>query len=168
MEPSPEQIVDELRIHLDDAERRAWDALSRYKFQMFGYWASVWVHLHRITQAGRPNPWRRLVQAARRDKGAGIDVATCRVCGCTEDEPCEGGCWWVEDPEGLGDLCSNCLFELRDKFNEAAGDACYRCAENAGLHGPGSCLAEGICPFWPHRPAGEAASGHHARDRRDE
>jgi ParB/RepB/Spo0J family partition protein len=22
---------------------------------------------------------------------------------------CEGGCYWVEDPEGLGDLCSKCL-----------------------------------------------------------
>jgi len=38
-----------------------------------------------------------------------IDVATCRVCGCTEEQACQGGCWWVEDPEGLGDLCSSCL-----------------------------------------------------------
>lgn len=157
MEPSPEQIATELQVYLDDAERKAWDALSRYKFQMFGYWASVWVHLNRVSQAGRPNPWRGLVQAAR-DKGAGLDMATCRVCGCTEEESCEDGCWWVEDPEGLGDLCSSCLFELRDRFNEAARDACFRCAENAGLPGPGSCLAEDICRFWPDRPGADAGS----------
>lgn len=27
----------------------------------------------------------------------------CRVCGCTEDDACEGGCAWVEE-----DLCSEC------------------------------------------------------------
>jgi ParB/RepB/Spo0J family partition protein len=32
------------------------------------------------------------------------DVHACRECGCTEDTPCEGGCWWVED-----DLCSACV-----------------------------------------------------------
>lgn len=28
----------------------------------------------------------------------------CRVCGCTEHNACEGGCWWVEH-----DLCSACV-----------------------------------------------------------
>ena len=37
-----------------------------------------------------------------------FDVPTCRVCGCTDDEACEGGCSWVEDPEGIGELCSTC------------------------------------------------------------
>jgi hypothetical protein len=37
------------------------------------------------------------------------DIPTCRKCGCTDEEACEGGCSWVEDPEGLGDLCSACL-----------------------------------------------------------
>lgn len=27
----------------------------------------------------------------------------CRVCGCTWDNACEGGCYWVEY-----DLCSKC------------------------------------------------------------
>ena len=27
----------------------------------------------------------------------------CRVCGCTQNNACPGGCWWVED-----DLCSAC------------------------------------------------------------
>lgn len=39
------------------------------------------------------------------------DEAFCRVCGCTEDDPCPGGCSWVPDPEMLGDLCSRCLEE---------------------------------------------------------
>lgn len=32
----------------------------------------------------------------------------CRVCGCTDDRACPGGCWWVEP-----DLCSQCQW-----FNE--------------------------------------------------
>lgn len=32
------------------------------------------------------------------------DQQTCRVCGCTTDHACEGGCYWVED-----DLCSACV-----------------------------------------------------------
>lgn len=37
------------------------------------------------------------------------DEASCRVCECTDSEACPGGCWWVDDPELLGDLCSQCL-----------------------------------------------------------
>jgi len=33
----------------------------------------------------------------------------CRVCGCTEDNACEGGCSWVED-----DLCSACADKESD------------------------------------------------------
>lgn len=36
-------------------------------------------------------------------------VAACRVCGCTEDAACPGGCWWVPDPWMEGELCSSCL-----------------------------------------------------------
>lgn len=32
------------------------------------------------------------------------DVRTCRVCGCTDDHACPGGCYWVEE-----DLCSECV-----------------------------------------------------------
>lgn len=54
-----------LEHELDVAERKAWDALGRYKFQMFGYWAAIWVHLNRIGKFKRPNPWRDLVLQAR-------------------------------------------------------------------------------------------------------
>lgn len=33
-----------------------------------------------------------------------MDVHRCRVCGCTDDHACPGGCYWVEK-----DLCSACL-----------------------------------------------------------
>jgi PRTRC genetic system protein A len=33
----------------------------------------------------------------------------CRVCGCTESTPCEGGCEWVEP-----DLCSACAFTAQE------------------------------------------------------
>jgi hypothetical protein len=56
----------ELRRELDIAEQKAWDALGRYKFQMFGYWAAIWVHLNRIGNFKRPNPWKKLVLEARR------------------------------------------------------------------------------------------------------
>lgn len=57
-----------LAAELDLAEAKAWESLARYKFQMFGYWAGLWVHLNRIGDFKRPNPWRELVYFAR-DKG---------------------------------------------------------------------------------------------------
>lgn len=33
----------------------------------------------------------------------GLAGQACRVCGCTQEDACEGGCWWVEE-----DLCSSC------------------------------------------------------------
>ena len=51
--------VDKLAHELDEAERKAIQALGRYKFQMFGYWAAIWVHLNRIAGGKRPNPFLR-------------------------------------------------------------------------------------------------------------
>jgi hypothetical protein len=50
---------------LDEAEKKAINSLARYKFNMFGYWAAIWVHLNRISGQNRPNPFKRLVQTAR-------------------------------------------------------------------------------------------------------
>ena len=61
----PERIHAELLQELDVAEQKAWDSLARYKFQMFGYWAAIWVHLNRIGNFRRPNPWAGLVSAAK-------------------------------------------------------------------------------------------------------
>lgn len=57
---------DRILAELEQAEQKAWDALARYKFQMFGYWAAIWVHLNRIGEFKRENPWRGLVKEARK------------------------------------------------------------------------------------------------------
>jgi hypothetical protein len=49
---------------LAEAEEKAWDFLSRYKFLMFGYWVGVWVNLNRIGPQ-RPNPFGELVTLAK-------------------------------------------------------------------------------------------------------
>lgn len=55
---------------------------------------------------------------------AGVDVddveeePACRVCGCTDERACPGGCYWVPDPEQLVDLCSDCAVDVT---LEAAG-----------------------------------------------
>lgn len=54
-----------LLAELDQAEQKAIDSLARYKFQMFGYWAGIWVHLNRISGENRPNPFRQIVITAR-------------------------------------------------------------------------------------------------------
>ena len=56
-----------LEEHLNEAEQKAWDSLGRYKFQMFGYWSAIWVHLNRIGEFRRKNPWRELVEIARQN-----------------------------------------------------------------------------------------------------
>jgi len=55
----------DFEIHLREAEEKAWESLARYKFQMFGYWAAIWVHLNRIGGFRKPNPWADLVKEAR-------------------------------------------------------------------------------------------------------
>jgi len=50
---------------LREAEEKAWESLGKYKFQMFGYWASIWVHINRIGNFKKPNPFRKIVQLAR-------------------------------------------------------------------------------------------------------
>ncbi len=53
-----------------EAENKAWEALARYKFLMFGYWAAIWVHLNKISGKKRPNPWKSLVVFARKKTGS--------------------------------------------------------------------------------------------------
>jgi hypothetical protein len=41
----------------------------------------------------------------------------CRICGCTEDNACDGGCFWIED-----DLCSACVSRGWDKIHFRMND----------------------------------------------
>jgi len=50
--------------HKEEALRKAIDNLARYKFNNFGYWAGIWVHLNQI-DGKEPNPFRPLVDLAR-------------------------------------------------------------------------------------------------------
>lgn len=59
-----------LNKHLEEAEEKAWDSLSRYKFQMFGYWAAIWIHLNKIGGFHKPNPFADLVHIAKEKKAS--------------------------------------------------------------------------------------------------
>ncbi len=54
-----------------EAKNKAIDALARYKFIMFGYWAAIWVHLNHIDEKKEANPFKELVGKARQMKEAG-------------------------------------------------------------------------------------------------
>lgn len=55
----------QLTADMEEAERKAWDSLARYKFFMFGYHAADWVKINRRLGGERWNPFRVLVEEAR-------------------------------------------------------------------------------------------------------
>ncbi len=63
----PDRTHDAVLGARDEAERKAWDGMARYKFDRFGYWSARWVGLNQLLpkEDRRPNPWRELVHAAR-------------------------------------------------------------------------------------------------------
>lgn len=61
-------MIANIEIALKEAEEKAIDSLSRYKFQMFGYWAAIWVHLNRLSGLKRKNPFGLIVGQARVEK----------------------------------------------------------------------------------------------------
>ena len=64
-------IQEDLSVDIEQSAYRAIDALSRYKFMLFGYWAAIWVHLNRIEGNKRPNPFRAFVDLAKEHELAG-------------------------------------------------------------------------------------------------
>lgn len=69
-----------------EAETKAFDALGRYKFQMFGYWAAIWVHLNHIGGFKQPSPFRALVHAARQEHPSVVALDGLTEDGMTYDE----------------------------------------------------------------------------------
>lgn len=63
-------MEEELLREMEEAKKKAIDALSRYKFQMFGYWAAIWVHLNRVGGFRHPNPFAHFVKEAKRIRKA--------------------------------------------------------------------------------------------------
>jgi len=59
------EMEEKIIAEMEEAERKAWDALARYKFQVFGYWSGIWIHLNRISGLKKPNPFKDLVTLAR-------------------------------------------------------------------------------------------------------
>ncbi len=57
----------ELRIEekMREAQEKAWEALSGYKFWMFGYHASAWIRLNQLLPDHKPNPFKDAVDLAR-------------------------------------------------------------------------------------------------------
>jgi hypothetical protein len=60
-----EEKVKELML---DELDKAYEALSRYKFYMFGYHAAAWVRYNKLLTKPLPNPFAPIVQAARSQK----------------------------------------------------------------------------------------------------
>jgi len=60
-----------LLAKLDESEFKALDSLSRYKFEMFGYWSSTWVKYNQLAfemgviDKKRPNPFKEFVHLAK-------------------------------------------------------------------------------------------------------
>jgi ParB/RepB/Spo0J family partition protein len=59
--------------------------------------------------SAKKSPARDAKATKKAGKAVGVDVGTCRVCGCTDDDACPDGCEWVEP-----DLCSACADEGSD------------------------------------------------------
>lgn len=55
----------DLEHELGIAEIKAWAALADYKFMMFGYWCAIWVHINRMGDFKKPNPFKPLVDLAK-------------------------------------------------------------------------------------------------------
>jgi ParB family chromosome partitioning protein len=80
-----------------DGERRASDRFYLQHLEAHGYALSGTER--ELLEDPQPED-----AAAESPVGDDTSVRSCRACGCTDAEACDGGCSWVED-----DLCSECL-----------------------------------------------------------
>lgn len=67
-------------------------------------WSVCIVGEHPLRQAAITDRLQTLTQTEAK---AAEPKEACRICGCAETQPCDGGCYWVDDPRG-GSLCSKC------------------------------------------------------------
>jgi len=63
-------VAGAITSHMEQAEKKAWKALSRHKYQMFGYWAGVWCQLNSINGRQKSSPFDELIQVAKNKGGS--------------------------------------------------------------------------------------------------
>lgn len=74
--------------------------------------------IFKTAEGGCPScPGVKACQDAQEAPAAEPTGGVCRVCGCTDDHACEGGCYWVEP-----DLCSRCAEIIEQEEKEEAGE----------------------------------------------
>ncbi len=54
-----------MNLQINEAEDKAWKALAQGQLICFGYWASLWVYLNKMSQLNRRNPFGPLVELAQ-------------------------------------------------------------------------------------------------------
>ena len=62
--------MNKIELARSAAKEKAVDFLGRYKFQMFGYWAALWVSLNRLCEKREKSPFQDFVIMARAKKEA--------------------------------------------------------------------------------------------------
>ena len=60
-----EEALERINNTLNEAEARAFESLAKYKFQMFGYWASAHQHLARTVSRNHNTPFAELIDMAK-------------------------------------------------------------------------------------------------------
>ncbi len=95
--------------------------------------------------------WKKGKEPVKTKKAGGksekLESGICRVCGCTEENACKGGCHWVDEKKTL---CSSC-FEKKVPCIDCANDAtngegdCFR--ENFYDDGKGNLLCDSKKPL---------------------
>ena len=70
MKTPAEEVLRNVHDARNQAYQKAIDSLGRYKFEMFGYWASAWVKYNQLMpkQYKQGNPFQAFVKLAREEK----------------------------------------------------------------------------------------------------
>ncbi len=116
-------------------------------------------HLELLVRAGYEPSEADRKHLEEADEEEVDEVLTCRVCGCTDEAACEGGCEWVEDPAGIGDLCSSCLPDVIEqaarRYRTGTGGGRVSGTTSARRGGPRA-LIEWHCREQRSNPVGDA------------
>lgn len=64
------ELLRKIHAARNNSYLKAIDSLGRYKFEMFGYWASAWVKYNQLMpkQYKQGNPFKEFVHLARGEK----------------------------------------------------------------------------------------------------